>query len=169
MKNKQIITRNLPLTIKYTVIDKKYIPLESGYGCTCDNCGKLIANIATVKNESNEVFNIGFDCMETLLINNQLLSGYDLQAYEAIKKMIPKIIRFSKSIKDTINKNTSLNITGLSFETQTYTSDYYTFYWLKNNELKSRDNDYVKLKDIDFNFLIETLKNIFPKLEIIIN
>ena len=97
---KAIIKRNLSLETKYTVVDKKYIPLENGVGCGCDNCGKLIANIATVKNENNEVFNIGFDCLETLLINNSLLSTNDIADYERIKKMIPKVLRFAKSLKE---------------------------------------------------------------------
>ena len=71
---KAIIERNLPLDVKYILTDKKYIPLADGYGCTCDNCGKLIANIATVKNTNGNSFNIGFDCLETILINNSLLS-----------------------------------------------------------------------------------------------
>ena len=44
---------------------------------------------------------------------------------------------------------------------------FFTFYWLTNNSLDSRNNDYVKLKDMNFNFLIETLINIFPKLKIV--
>lgn len=163
---KTIIQRNLPLDVQYIVIDKKYIPLENSFGCTCDNCGKLIANIATVKNTNKDSFNIGFDCLETLLLNNNLLSKNDIKEYENTKKMIPKIIRFSKTIKENLNKYP--NITGIKFEKQTYQSDWFTFYWLQNNELKSRNNDSVKLKDIDFDFLIETLKYIFPKLQIIL-
>jgi len=64
--------------------------------------------------------------------------------------------------------NKHLNITGLIFEAQKYTSDWFTFYWAQNNQSTSRDNDNVKLKNMDFDFLIETIKNIFPKLEIII-
>ena len=162
---KTIIKRNLSLNTKYVVIDKKYIPLENGCGLGCDNCGKLIANIATVKNENGEIFSIGFDCMETLLINNSLLSTNDIVEYERIKKMIPKIIRFSKTIKEQVNNCKA--ITGIKFEKQTYSSDWFTFYWLQNNEVNSRNNDNVKLKEMNYNFLIETIRYIFPKLQII--
>lgn len=161
---KRIIQRNLPLNVKYILTDKKYIPLEQSFGLCCDNCGKLITNIATVKNENGDVFDIGFDCLETILINNSLLSTNDILQYEAAKKMIPKILRFSKTIKETLDKNRGL-ITGIRFEKQW--DDYFTFYWLVNNEAKSRNNDVVKLKEMDRAFLIETLKNIFPKLLII--
>lgn len=161
---KQIIQRALPLNTKYVLTDKKYIPLLESFGTCCDNCGKLISNIATVKNENGDSFCIGFDCLETILINNSLLSTNDVQQYERAKKMIPKVLSFSKRIKEVLQKH---NITGLKFEKRTYESDFFPFYWLHNNSLVSRDNDFVKLKEMDFEFLIATLKNIFPKLTII--
>ena len=164
---KHIIKRNLPLTTEYILIDKKYIPLDESCGIYCDNCGKLIANIATVKNENGNIYDIGFDCLETLLINNSLLSTSDIKEYERVKKSIPKILRFSKYIKKIIADNRNIFITGLLFEPHKYNSDYIPFYWLKNNQLTSRDNDVIKLKDVEFNFLIKTIKNIFPKLSIL--
>lgn len=161
---KQLIERRLPLNVKYIVTDKKYIPVLDGGGCTCDNCGKLIANIATVKS-TNGSFNIGFDCLETFLLNNSLLDGFNLEEYEKVKSMIPKVIRFSKTIKEVIGKHQS--ITGLLFEAPMF-GDYFTFYYLQNGMKESRNNDCVKIKNMDFEFLIETLRNIFPKLEIII-
>lgn len=166
---KYVKQRGLPLNTQYVVTDKKYIPLENGIGLCCDNCGKLIANIATVKNPDGKSFNIGFDCLETILINNHLLSATDVEEYEKVKKMIPKVLRFAKSIKETIKNNPNINITGMLFSKRpTYKTDYYPFHWLKNNELKGRDNDVVKLKEVDMDFLITTLKNIFPKLNIFI-
>jgi hypothetical protein len=155
---------SLPLNTQYHVIDKKYIPLMDGYGLTCDNCGKLIANIATVTNDENKTYQIGFDCLENILINNSLISQSDVLDYEKVKAMIPKIIRFSKVIKEQMSKNP---ITGLRFEKPQF-GDFITFYWLLNNQPNSRNNDYVKLKNMDFDFLITTLKHIFPKLDIII-
>ncbi len=162
---KAIIKRSLSLDTKYTVIDKKYIPLENGCGLGCDNCGKLIANIATVKNESNEVFNIGFDCLETLLINNSLLSTNDVAEYEKVKKMIPKILRFSKQLKETISLNNGLD--GFKFERPTgyFANDGWITYWLLKGNQKPYNTN-VKIKDIDFYFLITTLKSIFPKYNI---
>jgi len=166
---KAIIERNLSLNVKYVLIDKKYIPLENGFGTCCDNCGKLIANIATVRNEPGNVYNIGFDCLETFLLNNNLLDGFDVNEYENVKKWISQIIRVAKKLKETISNNPNINITGLAFNPVKYTTDFYPFYWLKNNEIVSRDNDYVKVKGMDFDFMINTLRNIFPKLNIIVN
>lgn len=163
---KTITKRNLPLNVKYVVSDKKYIPLVEGMGLCCDNCGKLIANIATVINENGFTYSIGFDCLETLLLNNNLLDKGDIESYEATKKMIPKVIRFSRLIKETRYKYPT--ITGILLERSLYKTDYQIFYWLQNNAEHSRDNDYIKLKDMDFDFLVTTLRNIFPKLSILI-
>lgn len=162
---KAVIERNLPLNTKYIVTDKKYIPLTEGFGCTCDNCNKLIANIATVKNEAGKSFNIGFDCLETVLINNSLLSTNDIKEYERVKAMIPKVIRFSKTIKENIELNNGLD--GLLFERPSgyfFESGWITYYLLKGNSKPYNTN--VKLKDMDFDFLLTTLKNIFPKMQI---
>lgn len=165
---KNIIQRALSLTEKYFLIDKKYIPLFEGGGAFCDNCGQIIANIATVRSESGQVFTIGFDCLETILINNSLLSSGDIEQYERAKKQLPKIIRASKKLAETMSNNKHLNITGLLIEKPTFAdSKFYPFYWLKNNETSSRENDLMTIKEIDFSLLIETLKNIFPKLTII--
>ncbi len=164
---KTIIKRNLSLGTKYTVVDKKYIPLENGCGLGCDNCGKLIANIATVKNESNEVFNIGFDCLETLLINNSLLSTNDVAEYERVKKMIPKILRFSKQLKEIISLNNGLD--GFKFERPTgyFATDGWITYWLLKGNQKPYNTN-VKIKEIDFDFLITTLKSIFQNHTIVV-
>jgi hypothetical protein len=162
---KAIIQRKLPLTERYTLIDKKYIPLTESCGIGCDNCGQLIANIATVKT-GDKVYQIGFDCLETLLINNQLLSGKDIAEYEAFKRMLPKILRFAKMIKETIKAHSGLtSITGIKLDKPM--GEFYPFYWLQNNQLTSRDNDFIKMKDVELLTVIGTLNNIFPTLNII--
>ena len=165
---KNIIQRALPLTEKYFLIDKKYIPLTEGCGTCCDNCGQLIANMATVRRESGELFTIGFDCLETILINNQLLSSGDIAEYERVKAQLPKIIRAAKKLKEAMDINKSLNITGIIIERPMFKeSKYYTIYWLRNNQTESRDNDLMSINKCDFELVVETLRNIFPKLTII--
>jgi len=165
---KAIIQRHLPLNVKYFLIDKKYIPLIESFGTCCDNCGQLIANIATVRSEDGKVFNIGFDCLETFLINNSLLNSGDVAEYEKARTQLPKIIRASKKLAETLDNNKHLNITGLRFEKQLFDGDkYYPFYWLLNGDTKGRNNDLLTCKDVDFSLLIETIKNIFPRLTIL--
>lgn len=164
---KNIIQRALPLNVNYSVVDKKYIPLLEGGGCTCDNCGKLIANIATVANPDGKRFNIGFDCLETFLINNQLLSTHDIVEFERVKKMIPKCIRAIKQVREMISNNVKNGIIfeGLTFDKPTkYESDFYAFFWEFKNA--RRTNDYFKLKEMDLDFLMKTLQSAFPTLTI---
>jgi len=165
---KAIIQRALPLDTHYHLVDKKYIPLLESFGTCCDNCGQLIANIATVRSEAGKTYNIGFDCLETLLINNSLLSLGDIAEYRRVKAQLPKIIRASKKLAETLSNNKAINITGILFEPPMFASSkFITFYWLTNNETKSRNNDYLTIKDVDFSLFITTIKNIFPKLNII--
>lgn len=107
---KNIIQRNLPLNVKYSLISVNYISLESG-GCTCDNCGKFISNIATIRSE-NKIYNIGLDCLDSILENNNLLNDSDYLKYQysdkpAIQKaksLRSKILKRIKDNKDFIAK-----------------------------------------------------------------
>lgn len=161
---KAIVQRNLPLNVRYTVVDKKYISLIDGFGCTCDNCGKLIANIATVKS-ANGVYNIGFDCLETFLLNNNLLDGFTSENLASVRHNINVALRFAKTVREVIDMNKSVSVTGIKFTE--YKWDYVTFYWLCNGQTESRSNSNFKAKNIDYAFFVATVKNIFPKLTII--
>ena len=166
---KQIIQRKLPLDVKYICTDKKYIPLLDGYGCGCDNCGKLISNIATVKSV-NGTYNIGFDCLETFLLNNNLLEGFDISEYELTKKRLGQVLRFGKKLRESIDEHNAkyiYKVVGVEFERSRFTSfvdDYYTYYYVFDNGKKY--NTYVKIKGMEHDFLVNAIKNIFPKLEI---
>lgn len=164
---KRIIQRQIPLNQQYTLIDKQYSPLLDGGGCTCYNCSKPIARIATIKNEDGQKFDIGFDCLDTILLNNQILQSKDLVEYKKVKKMIPKVLSFAKQVKETLDLNKGI-ITGINFESEV-SYNWFTFYWLVGNQTKSNRNETKKIKELDLDFLVSTLKNIFPKLQFYIN
>lgn len=166
---KAIIQRNLDLSVSYTLIDKKYIPLLDGIGLCCDNCGKLIANIATVKSP-NGTHNIGFDCLETVLINNKLLEGKGIVEYERYKAHLPLYIKRAKEIAETITEhnNTKVNkITALLFDVTQfqdwYQNDermcYLTFYYQFDNAKPYNDNLKIRgTSDLkDFLKVVETI------------
>jgi len=162
---KAIIKRALPLDVRYTVIDKKYISLVDGFGCTCDNCGKLIANIAIVKSV-NGVYNIGFDCLETFLMNNNLLDGFTSENLDNVRHNIKTSLRFAKHVREVMDMNSANPITGIKFTGLQY-GTWVEFYWLTNGTTDSRNNSNFKVKNIDYNFFIDTVRNIFLKLDII--
>ena len=60
-------------------------PYWEGGGTCCANCGKLISRIATVKSDKG-TFEVGFDCLETLLQNNMILEGYEPSEHGNDKK-----------------------------------------------------------------------------------
>lgn len=110
-KQKRVVRRNLPINDKYTLIDSFYSSMENG--CCCDNCNKIIANIAVIKNADNKVFNVGMDCAETLTNLNGL---YNAQMQFAESKGIrAKVNKAAKDGKEVEFKNTCLGQILVSF------------------------------------------------------
>jgi hypothetical protein len=180
--NKKIIQRQMSLETKYILTGKKYIPVLDGGGCGCDNCGKLIANIATVKNEDGKSFNIGFDCLETFLINNGLLNGLGVEQYQIAKKLFPIVQRFAKDLQHQIdfNKEQQKNrihpvmLIGFNFERPKpfkwtipskteYVTWYYQFEEQKSATYYNTNKKFAVIVVENFDLFVETLRNIFPR------
>lgn len=60
---KKFIKHNLPAD-KYEIVDT--FSLSEGDYIVCDNCGKVIRNVAVVKDSHGNRYNVGLDCAETL-------------------------------------------------------------------------------------------------------
>lgn len=100
---KNIIQRNLSLAQKYKLNGVSYIPVLDGGGCCCDNCGRLIANIADITGENDKKrYSIGLDCLDTLLENNDLLNSEDYFKYQYSDK---PAIQQAVSLRNKIKKN----------------------------------------------------------------
>jgi hypothetical protein len=94
---KRVIKRNLPVDTTYELVESFYISLADG-GCSCDNCGRLISNVAVVKDQKrNKQYSVGMDCAGTLTgIKDDFDFNFIHQSYfndaksarAAIKKMI---------------------------------------------------------------------------------
>jgi len=91
---KKIIGK-LPVNQKYEVIAIDYVSLEEGGGGCCDNCGKIISNIATIKNEAGQLYSVGLDCAGTMSLyqNNQVFNLIET------KKILARRARLVKWIK----------------------------------------------------------------------
>jgi len=74
---KTVIQRQMDLSKVYKLEGIQYISILDG-GCTCDNCGKLIANIATLESEGKR-YSVGLDCLETLLQQSETVLNWDDQ------------------------------------------------------------------------------------------
>ncbi len=82
----------------YSLISVSYCPLIDSIGTCCQNCGRLISNIATVKHmESDNTFIIGLDCAKTLL-EKEAYNDASVQIREK-KKTVEKIAWCQKNQK----------------------------------------------------------------------
>jgi hypothetical protein len=104
MKTKTIIQRNLDLSKSYTLEGVMYSSIEDGNVQSCDNCGKLICNIAHIKTQGKSYY-IGLDCLDTILESNKrLISDNDYIEYifgdkpaiQKAKGLRTKILNYSK-------------------------------------------------------------------------
>lgn len=142
---KSIIQRALPLDRRYTLIDKNYCSMEDG-GTICENCGRPIANIATVSDGSRQ-YHVGFDCLDTFLLNNSLLDG-NIEEYELYKKQLPTMLKKAKEITAAAR---SFNAIAIEFDTTDFevwkkygNSSYLTFYYKLGNGKHYNDNIRIK-------------------------
>jgi hypothetical protein len=81
--------KNLPEGI-YRYVSSTYISIMDGMGCTCDNCGRLIANMVTVESDTSKKYIIGQDCAKTLFsedLNKKILSN--IKAEKRRKEQAP--------------------------------------------------------------------------------
>lgn len=56
---------NLPITTTYKLISSYYSSIEESGTC-CENCGRLIANIAVIESKEGNKHVVGMDCAATL-------------------------------------------------------------------------------------------------------
>jgi hypothetical protein len=155
---KKIIQRKLSLTQKYLLVGCVYKALADGDASQCENCGKLISNIATVKGEEdNKSYHVGMDCLETFLINNKLLSGEDIEQFTKAKKSLPKVITIKKNIQEFLTNNKFIDKVTLQFKDDPRYTQFVEYeYWSGS---KQKWNNCEKVKNFDFDLLMNTLKN----------
>jgi hypothetical protein len=91
----------LPMNTRYKIIDISYGKLEN-QASSCENCGKLISNIATIEDESNNKrYNVGCDCAEALFTRCSFGALMDLkQKQKEHNKKLSLIRKIKKHQKD---------------------------------------------------------------------
>lgn len=152
-KMKRVIQRALPLDVKYTIENISYLSIEDGGGCSCDNCGKLITNTATVKSDKG-TYTIGLDCLESVILNNELIDSNeyieylysDKPAIGKAKSLRSKILREFKKDQNYKAKLVELKDGGFGF----------SFESLKNGRFEPKGWDYTfnpKFKELTINYV----------------
>ena len=89
--------------IKLTVVSiTRQSLFDADYIGCCDNCGKIICNIASVKDDSGKCYEIGLDCKKTLIdkpiIDKMKLDGfmgeYNAKEYKQQTTEAEKFLKF---------------------------------------------------------------------------
>lgn len=107
---------NLPITTTYTIISSHYVSIEDGGGC-CENCGRIISNIATIESKEGKQYTVGLDCAGTL---SGIKGDFDFEYIHKANFNTAKQARakLNKAIKEGIVKN-------LTFTTYETNDNYY--------------------------------------------
>lgn len=88
--------QNIPAG-QYELIRSTYISLMDGGGTICENCGRIIANIVTVKHESGKHFCIGQDCAKTILSKQDNQTVDTVIKYETrLHKKLTELKKYNK-------------------------------------------------------------------------
>ncbi len=96
IQNKQVNRYNLSLDHRYRIISFDYCgSILDGGGTTCDNCGRIIVNIATVETEQGKKYTVGLDCAETL----SLVDCNDFWKIKEQEALHRKLTGYIKTIK----------------------------------------------------------------------
>ena len=66
IKSKKVIRRNLPINKEYKLVDSFYTGGITDNPMSCQNCGRIIANVAVIEDEDGKKYDVGMDCAETL-------------------------------------------------------------------------------------------------------
>lgn len=112
--DKKVIRRNLPINDIYKIVDSYYLgSLADGNGCACDNCNKIITNVAVIENKQGVKYNVGLDCAETLsgldyFEFNQTKA--DFNEAKAIRAKVNKANKEGRIVEFKINFYGNLNI-----------------------------------------------------------
>ena len=102
MATKRVIERNVPLNQRYEVVSSFYQSLEDGGGAICENCGRLITNVATIKGLTDgRMYSIGMDCAETITsIKDELEFYMAKSAFQQAKSARACILKLVKKAKE---------------------------------------------------------------------
>lgn len=58
-----MIVRQLDITKNYTIISARHLVDDAD---TCENCGRIITNIVTLRDDDGELYNVGTECAKTI-------------------------------------------------------------------------------------------------------
>ena len=152
MNDKKAIRRNLPFD-KYRIVESFYSP---DY-CTCDNCNKVLKNVAVIQNSKSETFYVGLDCAKTL----SGITGLDIEnhenSFECAKRIRSKVNKAIKlggilSVQNSYWSN-DIEISVTKVEHADAPIDYYVREYVSSADfLKKYLPEYAAIAKVNFDF-----------------
>ena len=152
MNDKKAIRRNLPFD-KYRIVESFYSP---DY-CTCDNCNKVLKNVAVIQNSKDKIFHVGLDCAQTL----SGITDFDIEnhenSFECAKRIRSKVNKALKlggilSVQNSYWSN-DIEISVTKVEHADAPIDYYVRESVSNVDfLKRYLPEYAAIAKVNFDF-----------------
>ena len=152
MNDKKAIRRNLPFD-KYRIVESFY---SQDY-CTCDNCNKVLKNVAVIQNSKSETFYVGLDCAKTL----SGITGLDIEnhenSFECAKRIRSKVNKAIKlggilSVQNSYWSN-DIEISVTKVEHADAPIDYYVREYVSSADfLKKYLPEYAAIAKVNFDF-----------------
>lgn len=139
---KKVVRRNLPLNLKYKLLNSYYTGGITESAEVCENCNALIANIAVIEDENKKQYHVGMDCASTL---TGLKDSYEFtQAEDDFRKATQIRNKIRKSEKE--GKSTKMEIyPSGSIEAEIRKGDnLYSRFYLEQSFLTKYLPDFVK-------------------------
>lgn len=154
MRTKKYIKYSLPAD-KYEIVDTFSLG-EDDY-ITCDNCGKVIKNIAVVQNSKGKRYCVGMDCAETLSGITQDDIDYWNDSFVRAKSIRTKIRKYTKKgaiirVQNMMGKK-NIYVDILKVENPECLGDYYSYEEVSADFLKKYLPELAKIAKVNFDFI----------------
>lgn len=154
MRTKKFIKHALPAD-NYRIVDT-YSLGEDDY-LVCDNCGKVIKNIAVVQNSKGNRYCVGMDCAETLSGITEDDIDYWNSDFERAKSIRAKVRKYTKKgatirVQNMMGTN-SIYVDILKVENPECLGDYYSYEKVSADFLKKYLPELAKIAKVNFDFI----------------
>lgn len=154
MRTKKFIKHNLPVD-NYQIVDT-YSLGEDDY-LVCDNCGKVIKNIAVVQNSKGKRYCVGMDCAETLSGITEVDIEFWNSDFVRAKSIRAKVRKYTKQggivrVQNLMNTK-RIYVDILKVENPTCLGDYYTYEEVGEEFLKKFLPELAKIAKVNFDFI----------------
>lgn len=148
---KTFIKRSLPVD-NYTIVETYSLAKEDYI--ICENCGKVIHNIAIVKDSKGNVFHVGLDCAATLSGINDFDIAYWSNGFNMAKNIRAKLNKARRAGFEISASNSYYDIDNITIcygnGRELVTEDFLKKYLPEIAKIAKVNNDFTPIKEESF-------------------